>query len=229
MTRELRSLHVGRHPRVALLRRKIDECRGAFPTQAARLESLIRMLYDVEDQIKEFDDSERLMRRQSVSRHILDLIAEYLDCEAMASPQVLPKSNLGQAASYIRRHWGALCRFTEDASVPIDNNDCEQLMRHVATGRKNWMFKGSVAAGERAANLLTIVASAIRNDLDVRAYLDDVLRRVLGGETDWSILTPHAWRVAHPDKIRQYRTDERRQAVDRKRTRRAHRRALARK
>ena len=101
-------------------------------------------------------------------------------------------------------------------------------MRHVATGRKNWMFKGSVAAGERAANLLTIVASAIRNDLDVRAYLDDVLRRVLRGATDWSALTPHAWKSEHPAKVRTYRTEERRSAVDRKRTRRARRRALAR-
>ena len=210
-------------------RRKIDECRSAFPTQVARLESLIRMLFDVEEQIKDFDDSARLARRQSLSRHVLDLIAEYLGSEAMASPRVLPKSNLGQAAAYVRRHWEALCRFTKDASIPIHNNDCEQLMRHVATGRKNWMFKGSVAAGERAANLLTIVGSAIRNDLDVRAYLNDVLRRVLAGETDWSILTPHAWKAENPTHVRVYRSEERRSAADRKRTRRARRRALARK
>lgn len=210
-------------------RRKIDECRSAFPTQVARLESLIRMLFDVEEQIKEFDDSARLARRQSLSRHVLDLIEEYLGSEAMASPQVLPKSNLGQAAAYVRRHWEALCRFTEDASIPIHNNDCEQLMRHVATGRKNWMFKGSVAAGERAANLLTIVGSAIRNDLDVRAYLNDVLRRVLAGETDWSILTPHAWKTENPKHVRLYRSEERRSAADRKRTRRARRQAIARK
>jgi transposase len=210
-------------------RRKIDDCRSAFPTQVARLESLIRMLFDVEEQIKDFDDSARLARRQSLSRHVLDLIAEYLGSEAMASPQVLPKSNLGQAAAYVRRHWEALCRFTEDASIPIHNNDCEQLMRHVATGRKNWMFKGSVAAGERAANLLTIVGSAIRNDLDVRAYLNDVLRRVLAGETDWSILAPHAWKAENPTHVRVYRSEERRSAADRKRSRRARRRALARK
>ncbi len=50
-----------------------------------------------------------------------------------------------------------LCRFVDDASIPIDNNDCEQLMKRVATGRKNWLFKGSLAAGERAANLMTII------------------------------------------------------------------------
>ena len=207
-------------------RRKIDECRTAFPEQVAKLESLIRVLYEVEDQIKELDDDQRLARRQSLSRHVLGLIAEYLGSESMQSPSVLPKSNLGQAAAYVRRHWDALNRFTEDASIPIDNNDCEQLMKRVATGRKNWLFKGSVAAGERAANLLTIIGSAIRNDLDVRAYLDDVLRRALAGKTDWSALTPHVWKSQHPESIRQYRQDERRQAVDRKRTRRARRRLL---
>jgi transposase len=205
-------------------RRKFDECRGSFPAQVARLESLIRKLYDIEDQIKTADDDERLLRRQTLSRYVLEEIRSYLASEAMAFPQVLPKSNLGIAAAYVRRHWEALNRFTEDPTIPIDNNDCEQLMKRVATGRKNWLFKGSVAAGERAANLLTIVVSAIRNDLDVRAYLEDVLRRVLSGETDWSSLAPHAWKQAHPESVRQYRQEERRQSADRSRARRASRR-----
>lgn len=207
-------------------RRKIDECRSAFPLQVAKLESLIRMLYDIEDQIKELDDADRLARRQSLSRHVLGLIQEYLASDAMSQTKVLPKSNLGIAAGYVRRHWEALSRFIDDASIPIDNNDCEQLMKRVATGRKNWLFKGSVSAGERAANLMTIIGSAIRNDLDVSAYLDDVLRRALAGETDWSVLAPHAWKAEHPESIREYRQDERRQAADRNRTRRASRRPL---
>jgi transposase len=205
-------------------RRKIDECRGAFPIQVAKLESLIRMLYDIEDQIKDRDDAERLSRRQSLSRHVLGLIEQYLESEAMSVRQVLPKSNLGMAAAYVRRHWEALNRFTEDASIPIDNNDCEQLMKRVATGRKNWLFKGSLAAGERAANLMTIIGTAVRNELDVHAYLEDVLRRTLAGETDWATMAPHVWKAEHPESIRVYRQDERRQAADRKRVRRARRR-----
>ena len=79
-------------------------------------------------------------------------------------------------------------------------------MKRVATGRKNWLFRGSLASGERGANLMTIIGSAIRNDLDIHAYLDDVLRRVLAGETDWSKLAPHAWKAEHPESIRRYRT-----------------------
>lgn len=207
-------------------RRKIDECRSAFPIQVAKLESLIRMLYDIEDQIRDLDDAERHARRQSLSRRVLDLIDEYLSSDAMSASSVLPKSNLGQAAAYVRRHWEALNRFAADVRIPIDNNDCEQLMKRVATGRKNWLFKGSLAAGERAANLMTIIGSAVRNDLDVHAYLDDVLRRVLAGDTDWASLAPHAWKAEHPESLRTYRQDERRQAADRKRVRRARRRKL---
>lgn len=205
-------------------RRKIDECRSAFPVQVAKLESLIRMLYDTEAQIKDFDDESKLARRQSLSRHVLDQLDAYLSSEAMSPLKVLPKSNLGIAASYVRRHWAALTEFTGDASIPIDNNDCEQLMKRVATGRKNWLFKGSVAAGERAASLMTIIGSALRNDLDVHAYLEDVLRRALGGETDWAAMAPHVWKTEHSESIRVYREEERRQASDRKRTQRARRR-----
>jgi transposase len=81
-----------------------------------------------------------------------------------------------------------------------------------------------VFAGERAANLMTIVGTAIRNDLDVAAYLQDVLQRALDGETDWAKLAPHAWKLDHPESIRTYRQDERRQAADRTRKSRARRR-----
>ena len=175
-------------------------------------------------QIKTLDDAERLSRRQSLSRHVLGLIEQSLDSDAMSKLKVLPKSNLGLAAGYVRRHWEALGRFTKDATIPIDNNDCEQLMKRVAVGRKNWLFKGSVAAGERAATLMTIIGSAIRNDLDVTAYLRDVLQRALDGETNWQAIAPNAWKLEHPESIRVYREDERRQAADRKRNHRASRR-----
>ena len=142
----------------------------------------------------------------------------------MSVRHVLPKSNLGIAAAYVRRHWEALTRFVEDESIPIDNNDCEQLMKRVATVRKNWLFKGSVASGERAANLMTIIGTAVRNDLDVHAYLEDVLRRVLAGEADWQSLAPHVWKNSHPEAVRSYRTEERRQAADRKQVKLARRR-----
>ncbi|MCA9063060.1 MAG: transposase, partial [Planctomycetaceae bacterium] len=108
--------------------------------------------------------------------------------------------------------------------VPIDNNLSEQLMRHVATGRNNWMFSGSIIGGERAADLLTIVCSAHRNDLDVTAYVQGVLDAMLSGSTDYFSLRPDIWAAAHPEQIRIYRQEERRDRADRKQRRRALRR-----
>ena len=106
-------------------------------------------------------------------------------------------------------------------SVEMMNNEVEQLMKQVAIGRKNWLFIGSVPAGERAADFLTLVSSAVRNDLDVWAYLKDVLDRLLAGDTDYATLRPDVWRQAHPEAIREYRVAERRDRADRKQLRRA--------
>ena len=114
--------------------------------------------------------------------------------------------------------------YLTDGLAPIDNNDVEQLMKQVALGRKNWLFVGSVEAGYRAADFLTLVSSAVRNNLDVWVYIKDVLDRLLAGKTDFAALRPDAWAAAHPEFIREYRIAESRGRADRKKARRANRR-----
>ena len=58
-------------------------------------------------------------------------------------------------------------------------------MKQLAIGRKNWLFLGSVAAGERLADMSTVALHAVRNDLDVWAYVKDVLDRLLAVRTDY--------------------------------------------
>ena len=99
-------------------------------------------------------------------------------------------------------------------------------MKQVAVGRKNWLFLGSLEAGRRAATLLTLISTALRNDLDVVAYLKDVLDQLLAGSTDYESLRPDVWKKAHPEAVRTYRADERRDAADLRRQRRARRRQL---
>ena len=79
-------------------------------------------------------------------------------------------------------------------------------------------------AGQRAADFITLVSSAWRNDLDVWAYIKDVLDRLLAGKTDYAALRPDSWRQTHPEAIREYRVTERRDRADRKQYRRAARR-----
>ena len=80
---------------------------------------------------------------------------------------------------------------------------------------------GSVAAGERAADFLTIVSSAVRNNLDVWAYVRDLLDRLLAGDRDYAALRPDCWAASHPEYVRLYRAEERRDRADAKQLRRA--------
>lgn len=48
----------------------------------------------------------------------------------------------------------------------------------MALGRKNWLFAGSDAGGERAATFYSLIGTAKLNGLDPQAYLAHVLNRI---------------------------------------------------
>ena len=48
----------------------------------------------------------------------------------------------------------------------------------MALGRKNYLFCGSDAGGERAAAIYSLIGTAKLNDLDPEAYLRHVIERV---------------------------------------------------
>jgi len=207
---------------VAHARRKVFDAKEAYPLESSLVLAKFQQLYDIEDRAKVMSPEDRLQLRQSEAAAVWASLDEWLGGEAAA--RMLPKSKFAQALGYLRNHWDQLQTYLTDGRTPIDNNEVEQLMKQVAIGRKNWLFIGSVAAGERAADFLTLVSSAVRNDLDVWAYLKDVLDRLLAGETDYAALRPDVWRRAHPEAIREYRITERRDRADRKQYRRAARR-----
>jgi transposase len=203
-------------------RRKVFEAREVYPAESGLLLQKFQQLYDLEDRAKHCSADERRALRQAEAAPVWASMGAWLQGPAAAA--VLPKSKLGEALTYLRNHWEPLQLYLTDGRLPIDNNDVEQLMKQVALGRKNWLFIGSVAAGQRAADFLTLVSSALRNDLDVWAYIKDVLDQLLAGMTDYAALRPDTWRQSHPEAIRQYRVAERRDRAERKQLRRAHRR-----
>ena len=68
--------------------------------------------------------------------------------------------------------------FVEDGRVEMDNNAAERALRAVAIGRKNYLFAGSDAGGERAASIYSLLGSAKLNGIDPEAYIAEVLRRI---------------------------------------------------
>lgn len=132
---------------------------------------LIRELFAIEARVRERPPPERHETRQKATRPVLDALRDWIEA---AQPHALPKSPLGEAIGYARRQWAALERFLEDPQLAADNNASERALRTVAIGRKNWLFAGSDAGGERAARLYTLIASARRVDVEPFGYLRHV-------------------------------------------------------
>jgi len=91
---------------------------------------------------------------------------------------VLPKSPMGQAIQYALNQWTALNRYPQDGRLTIDNNVAERAIRPLVVGRKNWVFAGSDAGGERAAVIYSLIETCKQHHLDPFAYLADVLKRL---------------------------------------------------
>ncbi|MGH8336077.1 MAG: IS66 family transposase, partial [Gammaproteobacteria bacterium] len=87
-------------------------------------------------------------------------------------------SGLARATDYSLKRWQALVRYADSGHLPIDNNVCENNIRPIAVGKKNWMFTGSARAGARAAAIQSLLATAKLNDIEPYAWLKDVLEKL---------------------------------------------------
>ena len=87
-------------------------------------------------------------------------------------------SEVAKAMDYMLKRWDTFSRFLDDGRICLTNNAAERALRGVALGRKAWLFCGSDRGGERAAATYSLIVTAKLNNIDPRAWLADVLRRI---------------------------------------------------
>lgn len=137
------------------------------------------------------DLAQRLAHRQQHAVPLWDEMHAWLKAERS---RVADGGATANALDYSLRRWTPLGRFLRDGAVSIDNNHLENLMRPWAMGRKAWLFAGSELAGQRAAMVMSLVQSARLHGHDPRAYLRDVLKRLLAHPNHRiDELLPHRW------------------------------------
>jgi transposase len=186
-------------------RRGFFDARPNQPREAHYVLSLIRQLFEVEDQARLLSPEQRLEARQKDSVPVLDRLKLFLDEQVRGA---LPKSQYGQAIGYVRNQWEALRRYVEDGRLAIDNNISERTLRGCAIGRKNWLFFGSDRGGETAATCLSILASAKRHLIEPFAYVRDLLITLSKDGAELEPLLPDNWIKAHPEHVLLYRREE---------------------
>ena len=134
-----------------------------------------RKLYKIEDELRAVDPDQRLAVRRERSKPVFDELAHWCRVRKKYEP---PASPLGKALQYFSNHEVALGRFLEDGRVPIDNGIVERLHIRAALTRKNFLFTGSDAGGERASIAYTIFGSCRLAGIDPVEYLADVLPKL---------------------------------------------------
>lgn len=179
----------------AHVRRKFYDLQVAHKSPVAQ-EALERIaaLYAIESEIRGRPPSERREVRQARARPLLDSLRVWLES---CLPKLSQKSDTTAAVKYALSLWPALVRYLDDGRLEIDNNAAERALRVVALGRKNYLFAGSDAGGERAATIYSLIGTAKLNGLDPESYLHEVLGRIadhpinrIGELLPWNIVTP---------------------------------------
>ena len=147
---------------------------GSAPLAEGALQR-IAALYAIEAQIRGQPPDRRKNARLARAGPLLKAFKAWLQA---ALSQVSTKSPLATAIKYALAQWTALERYVDDGRIEIDNNAAERAIRTVALGRKNYLFAGSDAGGERAALIYSLIGTAKLNGLDPQAYLATVLERI---------------------------------------------------
>jgi hypothetical protein len=119
-------------------------------------------LYKIEGEAREqkLDANDRRQLRQQRSKPIAETLRQWLTRQRA---QVPDGSATAKAIAYSLGRWAALIRYLEDGDLPIDNNHLENRIRPVALGRANWLFSGSLRAGQRAAAIMSRQAQRTRS------------------------------------------------------------------
>jgi transposase len=150
-------------------------------------------LYKIEQEARDrqLNATQRQLLRNEYAKPVAEALRKWL---LYQRGQVSEGSATAKAIAYSLGRWEALVRYIDDGDLPIDNNHLENKIRPVALGRSNWLFAGSLRAGQRAGNVMSLIQSAKLNGHDPYRYLKDVLERLpTQPASRLEELLPHRW------------------------------------
>ena len=122
---------------------------------------IIQELYQIERVAKERAEKKGtetalFQERKNARRQSQKFVREFFEQCRVLKESERPTSLVAQAVSYALNIEEELKKFLKDARLNIDNNPAERLNRGIAIIRKNCLFAGSEAGGQRLAILLFI-------------------------------------------------------------------------
>ena len=180
-------------------RRRFVEAESTAPEIAREVVALLRRLFALEQQAKEFSLEDRLQLRQQQSA---PLLAELRQKLLGWKEQLLPKHPMAEAVNYTLGQWTELNVFCSDGAVPIDNNRSEREMKRVVLNRKNSLFVGNPRGGRTAAILASLTSTCRRHEVDPQIYLTQLLVNLPTWPVrDLDVWLPDQWKLRHAARL----------------------------
>lgn len=133
----------------------------------------VRKLYELDQAWSKLPPAARLQKRKAVLAPFVDEFFEWVHAQNDSSTQ--ERGLVSKALGYAIRQELALRRFLDDGRLRMDNNNSENALRIIATGRKAWLFFGSDDHAEAAANLYSLIASCKLHGIDPERYLAEMI------------------------------------------------------
>ena len=177
-------------------RRKFVDALNENNRLATEALCFIRKIYKMESDANKagLNADERKEQRLKISYPTIRLFETWMKETYL---KVLPNSKMGDAIEYTYSLLPRLSRYVNDGRINIDNNLIENAIRPLALGRKNYLFCGNDASAYRAAIVYSLISTCKAADVDPRAWMEDVLRKIpyyQRDQRDLAELLPFNWK-----------------------------------
>jgi len=160
-----------------------------FPVECLYVLEVLREVYknDAEAKRQGMSDAQRLQFHQRQSGQKMGELARWLT-EQIEQRKVEPNSSLGEAISYMLKHWDKLTLFLRQPGAPLDNNICERALKKAILHRKNSYFY-KTQNGARVGDLfMSLIHTCELNGVNPFDYLTELRKhanKLTAHPADW--------------------------------------------
>ena len=170
-------------------RRNFYELADLFPAEVRYVLECLETVYKRDGQAKKqnLSAADRWRLHQEHSQPVMDELKKWLNRQT-DERRIEPNSSLGQAISYMLKHWEKLTLFLREPGAPLDNNVCERALKMAIRHRKNSLFY-KTARGARVGDLyMSLIHTCYHCQADPIDYLTQLQQHhvsVNASPADW--------------------------------------------
>jgi transposase len=146
-----------------------------FPSECQYVLELLAKVYKHDAITRQYSlsDDDRLHLHQVESGPVMKELKDWMTAE-LETKKVEPNSGLGEAMTYMLKHWEKLTLFLRQAGTPLDNNICERALKKAILHRKNAYYY-KTAEGARVGDMfMSLIHTCELNKINSFNYLTEI-------------------------------------------------------